>query len=55
MKTVIIAMPVADDIDIFTLAGEINGAFPPASDAEECVVYENAHALADDLGWEVPR
>lgn len=53
MKTIIIAMPVPDDTDIFEITDAMNAAFPPASDAADCVVYESANALADDLGWEV--
>lgn len=52
MKTVIIAMPVPDDADIFEIADQINEAFLPESDEEECVVYENVAALLDDLGIE---
>lgn len=54
-RVVIIALPVDDDnTDIFDVQERINEAFPTGGDDSlDSAVYESAHALADDLGWEV--
>lgn len=52
MKTVIIALPVDDDADIFQIAQQMNEAFPHVYDADDCAVYESVAALLDDLGIE---
>lgn len=51
MKTVIIALPVDDDTDIFDVQAVVAQAFPTGGDdRRDCCVYESAQALADDLG-----
>lgn len=53
VKTVIIALPVPEDTDIFNVQEEVTEAFPPRNDSEDCCVYENVDALLDDLGFYV--
>lgn len=53
MKTVIIALPVEDDTDIFEIQDVINEAFPSGEDdSRNCVVYQGVEALMHDLGLE---
>lgn len=52
MRTIVIALPVDDDVDIFDVQDVIAAAFPTGGDdSRDCVVYESASALADDLGY----
>ena len=59
MKTVIIALPVDDDADIYEIGGVIDqaadefdgrGRAEGENDDAMCCVYEDADALAEDLG-----
>lgn len=50
MKTVIIALPVEDDADIFEIAERMNEAFPSGGDdSRDCVVFEDVAALLETL------
>jgi hypothetical protein len=59
MKTVIIALPVDDDADIYEIGEVIDraadewdnrGRADGDDDAAQCCVFEDANALAEDLG-----
>jgi hypothetical protein len=52
MRTVIVALPVDDDDDIFDVAERIAQTFPTNDDdSRDAVVYESFAAIADDLGY----